>query len=173
MKKIQKFGTEQGSGSTNIKAVNTMGLFISVLLLFLFSPAVNAQKDNPQGGIIFKGKIFTQGTNPNDIDYAQNAIISIVMVGKGVERKTYDFSERYGIFKEKLKLNEDYIVFISKKGYETKYFEFSTEGANPNSKYSFYADIILKKEGEAIDYSEEHPAIHVAYDDSYDAFVIY
>jgi len=140
-------------------------------MIFLYSQ-VNAQNTKNRGVIIFKGKVVTEGDDSLKLVYVEDVIINIVMSGRGVEKKSYDFTEKHGGFREELELNENYDIFISKEGYETKYFKFSTLGAAPDSKYSFFADVLLKKEGEAYDYTEEHPIIHVDYDESDDAFVL-
>ena len=149
-----------------------MRLYVGIFLMVLLCSSANAQRNRTTGNIIFKGKVFTAGFDSLKLVYVENVSIHIIMSSRGVEQKSIDVTERHGVFKEKLELNESYDIYISKQGYETKYFKFSTAGADPDSKYSFFAEVILKKEGEAYGYTEEYPVTHIAYDDSDDAFVL-
>lgn len=151
---------------------NSLLLIIGVLLFVLVSFDVNAQRKKKSGSIFFKGKVYIAGSDDRDLLYAEDASISIVMVGRGVDKESDDFKKKYGIFSVKLEIDEKYEIWVSKVGYETKHFEFSTMGAKPKSQYVFSADIVLKEEGKADDYIEEYPVTHIAYDKSGDGFVM-
>ena len=197
MKSIHKVGTEQSNTSpgypgldrnivatifvvnqalsmllTSLKPSQMMRLMAGILLFVFVYANVNADNDKPNGNVIFKGKVFIKGEDPHDLIYATEVSLFIVQISRGVDRTSCEFKVKRGIFKEKLELNESYVIAISKQGYEAKYFQFSTVGADPHSKYEFHTDIILKKEGEARDYSEEYPFARIAYDNLDNAFVL-
>ena len=172
-----------------MKTIKTVKLLTIILLTASICLGMGVHKKKPaKSVIIVKCKIYTGSGYLHDLDEANNVIITMVKMNDGISRVNYelialsieavkeekstgDVIAKFGRYKLELDLNERYIIYLSKKGYETKSFEFYTVGADPDCKYIFFADITLIKEGEA-DYDGEFPVAYVEYDELNNGFYV-
>ncbi|MBL4658185.1 MAG: hypothetical protein JKX73_09310 [Flavobacteriales bacterium] len=80
------------------------------------------------------------------------------------------YDSKNGIVTLEFKFDARYLVYISKKGYETKMLAFSTKGANPIEQYQFEFDLQLEKPKNAT-YDEFTPSIYIVYNRTHSLFL--
>ena len=109
---------------------------LTIILTSLITLNGYAQEKIFKVGIISKTKSYS-------VYKANQVIIMIVKIGDKKSNNTINYTTKTGRFSRELELNQNYLVYVHKEGYETLALEVSTVGANPEYKYLFVFDMIF------------------------------
>ena len=113
-------------------------LGITFLIAF-FNLNVIAFDTFPDSSVVLKHKVYLDDEPANN-DVADSVTVKVVEINS---RKKDEYFEESGMFDLKLDLGKHFLIYVSKGGYETHFFEFSTVGVKPGMNLVFYLDITL------------------------------
>ncbi|MBL4658184.1 MAG: hypothetical protein JKX73_09305 [Flavobacteriales bacterium] len=139
---------------------------IPLIVLFLVSGQVMGQRTNVVGNILLHIKSYQEGDRENESGFAADAKLDVVNIETG---DAVDMTSKYGIFKTNLAIGQNYMVQVSKPGFETKSIIITTRGANSGFKYLLRFDFYLQQKGYAL-YSQKHPVVCVVHNHKHQRF---
>lgn len=139
--------------------IKTFQLLAIMFMIALFNMNVIAFDTNLDFRVVLKLKVYL-GDKPANNDVADSVYIKVVEINS---RTKNEHLEESGLFNIELGLGKHYLIYVSRKGYGTHFFEFSTMGVEPEMKLMFYVDITLGQELKFARYSTGHPLNHFRY----------
>jgi len=111
------------------------------------------------GSVVLQHKVYLDN-EPADFDVADSVYIDIVEINSPNQS---EHLEESGLFNINLGLGKHFLIYVSKVGYETQFFEFSTIGVEPEMNLMLYLDITLNQELELDNGSIIHTSNKVKY----------
>lgn len=139
-----------------IKIFQLLGITFMVALFGMNAMALDTF---PDSSIVLKLKVYLDDKPANN-DIADSVNIKLVEIDT---REKNEYLEESGLFDLKLDLGKHFLIYISKGGYETHFFEFSTIGVEPEMNLVFYVDITLSREVEFDNRLTGRPSNHLKY----------
>jgi len=129
-------------------------------MIALYNMNVVAFDTFPNSSVVLKLKVYLGDKSANN-DVADSVDIKVVEINSLKEHKHF---KKSGLFNMKLDLGKHFLIYVSKGGYETHFFEFSTLGVEPEMNLVFYVDITLSQGMEFENRLTGLPSNHLKYD---------
>ena len=134
-----------------MKTIKTIIIAVAVVCM-IFSASSANQSNN--GNITLNVKIY------DDYEYAANVKFGDfkVKILDMTNNNEIGFTQATRSFNIVLERDRHYLIYISRNGYATKFFEISTDGASSNFEHTFFVDIILMKKSELAENEMNYPS---------------
>ncbi|MBL4658183.1 MAG: hypothetical protein JKX73_09300 [Flavobacteriales bacterium] len=114
---------------------------LTLVLASIMSLSAFGQTEVASDAITLKLKVYLESSHSFS-DMADNLTVRI---DEMIDRTISEQENKDGRFTLDLEVDRHYVLYFSQKGYETKSMVFSTVGADLEVKYTFRADIMLKR----------------------------
>ena len=111
-------------------------------MIGLFNMNAMALDTFPDSSVVLKLKVYL-GDKPANNDIADSVFVKVVEIDSKKRNKHLEESGRFNI---KLDLGRHFLIYLSREGYETHFFEFSTLGVERGMNLMLYVDITLRQE---------------------------
>ncbi len=123
---------------------------IAAAMIFSTATADHSNSDN----ITLNVKIY------DDYEYAVNVKYGDfeIKVLDMMSNNEVGFTQATKNFNIGLQRNRRYLIYVSRDGYLTKFFEVSTDGANAAFEHTFFVDMVLMKKTEMGEYEMNYPS---------------
>ena len=125
--------------SHRMTPLQLLGITFMITLLNMNVMAFYTCSDS---SVVLKYKVYLDD-KPANFDVADSVYIDIVEINSPNQS---EHLEESGIFNMNLGFGKHFLIYVSRVGYETQFFEFSTIGVEPEMNLMLYLDITLSQE---------------------------
>ena len=139
--------------------IKTFRLLGITIIMTMFIMNVMALDTVPDSSVVLKLKVYLDDKPANN-DIADSVFVKIVEIDSKTRNKHLEES---GTFSIELDLGRHFLIYLSKEGYTTHFFEFSTFGVERGMNLMLYVDITLSQEVKNKNALSSRPSNHLKY----------